>query len=269
MTWLTRDAAPGDAAAVRRGLPAPRRAARAVRPQVLVELVFTVLLYKAYSLTRSAVPDEHVAAVRRARDILRAERFLHIDIERTVNHAADRVGWLISGMNYYYATLHFVVTPAVLVWVYVRRPDSYRGVRTVLYSATLLALIGFTFFALAPPRLTTGQGFIDTALTHHTWVWWDSKNVSSLSNQYAAMPSVHIVWSAWSGLTVAALARRTWVRVLGLLYPLATFVVILATANHFVTDAVAGALTLAAGFFVQRTLTGRPAYRLAPPPRPM
>jgi hypothetical protein len=77
------------------------------------------------------------------------------------------------------------------------------------------------------------------------------------------MPSVHIVWSAWSGLTVAFLARRIWVRVLGAVYPLATFTVILATANHFVADAAAGAVTLAMGFLIQGLLTGRPAY-----PRP-
>ncbi|WP_328828896.1 phosphatase PAP2 family protein [Streptomyces sp. NBC_00252] len=47
---------------------------------------------------------------------------------------------------------------------------------------------------------------------------------------------------------------------LGLCYPLATFTVILATANHFVTDAAAGAATLATGFLIQRLLTGRPAY---------
>lgn len=86
--------------------------------------------------------------------------------------------------------------------------------------------------------------------------------MASLSNQYAAMPSVHIVWSAWSGLTLVCLARRTWVRLLGACYPLATFTVILATANHFITDAVAGAVTLALGFLLQRLLTGRPAYPL-------
>ena len=70
------------------------------------------------------------------------------------------------------------------------------------------------------------------------------------------------MWSAWSGLTLFFLARRTWLKVLGVCYPLATFVVILSTANHFLADAVAGAATLATGFLIQRLLTGRPAYRL-------
>jgi hypothetical protein len=172
----------------------------------------------------------------------------------------DKVNWLTVGMNYYYATLHFAVTPAVLIWLYARRPQHYRAARTALYTATCLALVGFTFFALAPPRFLRSEGFIDTIVAHHTHGSWDSGHVSTVSNQYAAMPSVHIVWSAWCGLTLFFLARWTWLRVLGLCYPLATFVVIISTANHFFADAVAGAVTLALGFFLQRLLFGRRAY---------
>nr|WP_250302489.1 phosphatase PAP2 family protein [Streptomyces sp. A 4/2] len=238
----------------------PARLRPSGRPLLWLELAFTAIGYWAYTLSRNAVPTHRGAALHRAHEIFDTERLLHIDIERTVNHAADHVTWLIVGMNYYYATLHFIVTIGVLVWLYVRHPGHYRSARTALYAATLFALAGFVFFALAPPRFLAGQGFIDTVVKHHTWGSWASGDVASLSNQYAAMPSVHIIWSAWSGVALAFLARRAWVRVLGVVYPLATFTVILATANHFVADAVAGALTLAAGFLVQRLLTGRPAY---------
>nr|WP_151483798.1 phosphatase PAP2 family protein [Streptomyces albicerus] len=239
----------------------PARLRPVTRPRLWVELAFTALLYWAYSLTRNAVPAHRTAALHRAHEILGTERELHLNIELAVNHAADKADWLIVGMNYYYyATLHFIVTAAVLVWLYVRHPGRYRSVRTALYAATLLALVGFAFCATAPPRFLTGQGFIDTVVTHRTWGSWASGDVASLSNQYAAMPSVHIIWSTWSGLTLAFLACRTWVRVLGVCYPLATFTVILATANHFVTDAAAGAATLGVGFLLQQLLTGRRAY---------
>jgi PAP2 superfamily protein len=239
----------------------PARLRPSGRPRFLVELAFSTALYLAYSRTRRFAPDHETAALHRAAAIWRAERTLHLDPELAVNHAIDQVDWLVVGMNYYYATLHFAVTLGVMVWLYACRPESYRGARTALYTATLLALIGFSFFALAPPRFLTGQGFVDTVVVHHTWGSWGSGHVSSVSNQYAAMPSVHIVWSTWSGLTLAALARRTWVRVLGVCYPLATFTVIVATGNHFLADAVGGLVTLGAGFLVQRLLTGRPAYR--------
>lgn len=242
----------------------PERLRPRNRPRLWLELAFSVGLYFAYSRTRRYVPRQKTEALHRAREVLHTERLLHVDFELSLNHAVSKIDWLTVGMNYYYATLHFIVTPAVLVWLYAMRPAYYRSVRTALYTATLLALIGFTFFALAPPRFLASQGFIDTIVSHHTWGSWDSGHVDSVSNQYAAMPSVHIVWSAWSGLTIAHLARRTWAKVLGLCYPMATFVVIISTANHFFADAVGGALALALGFLIQRLLTGRPAYDLAP-----
>ncbi|WP_405592172.1 phosphatase PAP2 family protein [Streptomyces sp. NBC_01190] len=249
----------------------PDRLRRTGRPNLLVELVFTVGLYLAYSRTRRYVPSHRSAALHRAREIWHAERLLHVNFELTLNHAVDKVSWLVVSMNYYYATLHFIVTPLVLIWLYAFRPDHYRAGRTALYCATLLALIGFAFFALAPPRFLPDEGFIDTVVTHHTWGSWGSGHVSTVSNLYAAMPSVHIVWAAWSGLTVAFLARHTWIRVIGALYPLATLTVILSTGNHFLADAVGGAVTLSLGFLIQRLLFGRPAYRDRRPeiaPRP-
>jgi len=262
----TEDRRPAAGAAPRSWRPPPllpARLRRSGRPRLWVELAFSVALYLAYQRIRQEVPEHRTAALHRAAVIWRVERWLHLDPELAVNHAVDRVDWLVTGMDYYYGSLHFVVTLGVLIWLYARRPDCYRGVRTALYTATFLALLGFAFCALAPPRFLPGQGFVDTVVTHRDWGFWGSAPDSGVSNQYAAMPSVHIIWSGWSGLTLAALARRTWVRVLGACYPLVTLVVIVATANHFIADAVAGALTLAAGFLVQRLLTGRPAY----PPR--
>jgi len=171
----------------------PARPRPTTRPRLWVALAFTVLLCWAYTLTRNAVPAHRAAALHRAHEILDVERALHLSIELAVNHAADKVGWLIVGMNYCYATLHFIVTAGVLVRLYVRHPDRYRAARTALYTATLLALIGFVFCATAPPRLLSGQGFIDTVVVHHTWGSWASGDVASLSNQYAAVPSVHII----------------------------------------------------------------------------
>jgi hypothetical protein len=261
MTTTTADPAQADETVGTKRRPLlPERLRPSNRPRLILELAFTVGLYLAYSRTRRYVPREKTAAMHRAREVLHFEQLLHVNFELSLNHAVDRIDWLVVGMNYYYASLHFLITPAVLIWLYARRPDYYRAARTALYTATVLALIGFTFFALAPPRFLADDGFIDTIVSHRTHGSWDSGHVSTVSNQYAAMPSVHIVWSAWCGLTLLFLARWTWLRVLGVCYPLATFVVIISTANHFFADAVAGAVTLGIGFLIQRLLFGRPAY---------
>ena len=242
-------------------LPARVRAVR--RPKWWQEIIFVLICYWLYSLVRNAVPSHATAARERAIDIIGLERTMHIGLEHWLNSLVARTDWLAYLCNYYYATLHFIVTIAVLVWIYVRHPLRYRSIRSVLFATNLIALVGFWAYALAPPRMFPSRGFVDTVLAFHTWGSYASGDVAAASNQFAAMPSLHIGWSLWCGIVIVALAERTWVRVLGVLYPLATLFVIIGTANHFVLDAVGGVAALALGFGVQRLLSGRPAF--APP----
>jgi hypothetical protein len=248
----------------------PERLRRQRRPRLWQEIVFILVSYWVYSLIRNAVPTHEKPAFEHARSVLDAEKLIHIDIEHTLNRFVDvtRWGgwhWLADASDYYYAVMHFIVVIAVLVWVYVQHPMNYRSVRTVLYAANGLAAIGFWFYPLAPPRLMVSETFVDTVIKYHTWGSWGSGGVAKVSNQFAAMPSLHIGWSLWAGLTLFMLSSRWWIRALGLAYPVATFLVIVGTANHFVLDAGGGIAVLALGFFLQRIFTGRPAY--SPPTR--
>ncbi|PNG21915.1 phosphatase PAP2 family protein [Streptomyces cahuitamycinicus] len=232
------------------------------RPRFWFEILLIAVSYWTYSLVRNAVPEQKAEALRNADWIWRAEHHVGIAVEESVNRAVNSVHWLIVGMNYYYATLHFVVTLGVLVWLYRRHPGRYAAIRLVLFATTAVALVGYYLYPLAPPRLMNGGGFIDTVMVHQTWGSMASGDLKHMSNQYAAMPSMHIGWSVWCGLTIFALARVPWVRVLGLLYPALTLVVIVATANHFWLDAVGGVLCLAFGFTVARLWYGRQPYAL-------
>ncbi|MFG2820392.1 phosphatase PAP2 family protein [Kitasatospora sp. NPDC048365] len=232
------------------------------RPRLVFELALIGLSYWVYSLIRNAVPEQAAVAQKHASWIWSFEQTFGVGIERAVNHTVDKITWLIVGMNYYYATLHFIVTIGVLVWLYRRHPGRYAASRTVLFVTTGIALVGFYFFPLAPPRLMTGGGFIDTVKVHDTWGSMASGAGAHVSNQYAAMPSMHIGWSLWCGLTIFFLAERTWVRALGLAYPAATLVVIISTANHFWMDAVGGILCLAVGFGAARLIYHVWAFQL-------
>ena len=240
----------------------PARLRRADRPPLVYELVLIGLSYWIYSLIRNAVPEHRGAAMHHAEWLYSAERTLHIAVEPAINRAVDSVTWLIIGMNYYYATLHFVVTVGVLVWLYLRHPTRYRPARSALYLTNAFALVGYYTFPLAPPRFFPEYGFIDTVVKHDTWGSLASGDVAAASNQYAAMPSMHVGWSLWCGIIICMLARSRWVRVLAVLYPLATLTVIVSTGNHFVLDAVGGALALGLGFTVQYVLSGRSATGL-------
>ncbi|MEV0437603.1 phosphatase PAP2 family protein [Streptomyces spectabilis] len=226
------------------------------RPRLWFEILLIAVSYWTYSLIRNAVPEQKSEALRNADWIWDVENTLGIAVERSVNHAVDSVTWLIVGMNYYYATLHFVVTLGVLVWLYRWHPGRYAAARLVLFATTAVALLGYYLYPLAPPRLVPGGDFIDTVVVHNTWGSMASGDLKSMSNQYAAMPSMHIGWSLWCGLTIFALASVPWAKVLGLLYPMATLVVIVATANHFWLDAVGGMICLAFGYTVVRLWYG-------------
>ncbi|MEF2529595.1 MULTISPECIES: phosphatase PAP2 family protein [Streptomyces] len=237
-------------------LRAPRR------PRIWFEILLIAVSYWTYSLIRNAVPEQKTVALANADFLWRLEQALGIAVEKTVNHTVDSVTWLVVGMNYYYATLHFVVTLGVLAWIYRRHPGRYAATRLVLFATTGVALVGYYFYPLAPPRLMETEDFIDTVLVHHTWGSMASGNLKNMSNQYAAMPSMHIGWSLWCGLTIFAVATVPWARVLGLLYPTATLVVIVATANHFWLDAVGGMICLAFGYAVSRAWYGDMPHRL-------
>ncbi|WEH42162.1 phosphatase PAP2 family protein [Streptomyces sp. AM 2-1-1] len=255
----------------RRGPTArPRRTRSPRRPRLWFEVLLIGVSYWVYSLVRNAVPEQRSAALRNADRVWSFESALGANFEHSVNHAVNSVTWLIVSMNYYYATLHFVVTIAVLVWLFRRHPGRYAATRLVLFATTGVALLGYYLVPLAPPRLMAGGHFVDTVLVHHTWGSMASGNLKNMSNQYAAMPSMHIGWSLWCGLTIFAIASVPWVRVLGLLYPCATLVVIVATANHFWLDAVGGMVCLGFGFAVAYVVYGTLPHRLprrVEPPR--
>jgi len=222
------------------------------RPKLYREILLIALCYSAYSLVRNLVPTTHTEALRLGKQLLDLERFLHIDAELPLNHLFIHVHWLGVSANYYYSTLHFVLTPAVLAWLYIWHQGRYVFYRRLIFATTVLALVGFWLLPLAPPRML--PGFVDTVLAWHTHGLYASgaSPVGSVSNQYAAMPSLHTGWSLWCAIAVADVARRRWVKILAFCYPAATIMVILGTANHYLLDAVGGAITLGAGYLATR-----------------
>ena len=111
-----------------------------------------------------------------------------------------------------------------------------------------------------PPRLlfTAGHGtygFVDSLAKYPTFWSFDSGAIQNISNQYAAMPSLHFGWSSWCALVMAPTFRRRWARGLMWAYPFVTLFAIVVTANHYVLDAVGGAAALGLGFLLGRLVT--------------
>ncbi|WP_069768998.1 bifunctional glycosyltransferase 87/phosphatase PAP2 family protein [Streptomyces sp. LUP30] len=239
------------------------------RPNLLLELLLLRVTYAAYQQVRLAATGGtnsggRARAEAHGRDVLGLERLLHIDIEHTVNHWVVGVTWLRNFFDFYYGSLHFVVPLTILGVLYWRRPVDYRWARASLGFATLFALVGFWLYPLAPPRLMPNLGVIDTVHGVQDFSKPDYGTLTSLTNQYAAMPSLHFGWSLWCGLVIAIVARSRWTKSLGLLHPLFTVSAIVATGNHWVLDAAGGAAVVCAGFGLSYVLMG-PRARSATP----
>ncbi|WP_261569317.1 phosphatase PAP2 family protein [Frankia gtarii] len=217
-----------------------------------VELLMLAVLYYSYTGTRSVADASAGEAMRMGHDLLRFETFLHVDIELSLNRWLQNVPVLAVVCCYYYATLHFVVTPGMLVWTHRRHTRHYAQIRWTLVVTTLICLVGFFLFPTAPPRLLTGTSYTDTMSHFAGWGWWTGtasaapNGLEGITNQYAALPSLHCAWSLWCGFLLVRFGRRLVTRILGVLYPAATFFVVMSTANHYLLDAVAGWMVLGA-----------------------
>jgi PAP2 superfamily protein len=220
------------------------------------EILMCLLFYVVYSAGRNTNEGNPVAAYRNARAIIHLEHVLGIFHEETLEQWALHVKPLIIACNYYYGALHFVVTIAVAIVLFRKWSDDYPRWRNTLAISTGLALIGFITCPLMPPRLLPSHyGFVDTLAKYPTLWSFDSGAVNKLSNQYAAMPSVHCAWALWCACVLVPRLRHTWAKVLAACYPVLTVTAIVITANHYVLDAVAGFAVLGIGFVLARAFT--------------
>jgi hypothetical protein len=229
-------------------LPKPSTRTR-IRPRWWVELSIVALGYTLYSVTRMLMPHRTGAALSHAVRLFDVERAWHLAPEVALNALVSSHRALAIALDYHYATLHYIVTPAVLIWLVVSRPDRYRHARRILVVATVIGLIGFWLAPVAPPRMLDTDGFVDTMARFAMYGWWSHdasapRGLGGLTNEYAAMPSLHVAWALWCGWQVTAYARHRWVRIAGVIYPITTVFAVLGTGNHFFLDVVGGILVL-------------------------
>ena len=238
------------------------------------EVIITLVLYQVYSAIRNVSEGSKEVAFRHAQQLMEWQSALGINHEETLQQWALGSRPLIIFMNYIYGSLHFVVTAGAVIYLYRRWPGDYPRWRNTLALTTILALIGFIFWPLMPPRLlhtaaSPGQyEFVDTLAKYPTFWSFESGAINEISNQYAAMPSLHFGWSLFCAAALAPRVRRRAARVAAALYPLLTLAAIVLTANHFVLDAAGGAVVFLAGYWLARRFTRPGPVITDPEPAP-
>jgi hypothetical protein len=203
----------------------------------------------AYELARMFIQPNWSTAMANARKVDNLERGFNFAWEQSVQQTFLRVPELIEAMNLFYFVGHFVLTGVFFLWLYNRSRDGFRSFRNGFLVATAIAFVIHWQFPTAPPRLMAGLGIEDTMR-----VLWNidigSPHASAFSNPVAAVPSLHAGWAFGVGIGLIRYARNPILRVLGAIYPIAVVLTIVATGNHFIFDALAGAAVLAVGFLL-------------------
>jgi hypothetical protein len=233
------------------------------RPRLLPELTIGLATFAVYVVVESlGGQGREEAAERNGRALLAAEERLRIPVEVWLN------SWLVPHQrlrvlaNYEYAFTYLATAFVLLIWLYRHRPEVYRWARSSFILLNLLGLTCFALYPVTPPRLLDPSPFVDTVRTDGTWGSWGSPMIDH-ANQLAAMPSLHIAWAVWVSVVLACVTSRWWVQGLSSLHITLTLVVILATANHYLLDAVGGALlvlltVLLMSLWQDRPGSGRP-----------
>ena len=217
------------------------------------ELVIVAIFYLIYSYIRNQVGSNtgnieiaKITATENAASLINLEKSIFLFVE------SDIQGWFIKDgvfsnpffirfWNFYYGITHFAVTIFAFVWAYVLHPKDFLKIRNVGLVSTGLALMGFVMFPVLPPRLLDeGYGFVDTIREFGGFLSFESGPLESISNQYAAMPSVHIIWALWCAYIFYPRIKTRILKVLAIGYPVLTLFAITVTANHYWIDAIIG-----------------------------
>ncbi|AEN13863.1 MULTISPECIES: phosphatase PAP2 family protein [unclassified Streptomyces] len=245
--------------------PADRDPDTSARPPLVRELLLVAGLFLVYKLGRLAANGHVEEAFRNAGHVWDLERALRLPGEGAVQSLLLHSHTLVQAANTYYATVHFPATLLFLVWLYWRRPRHYVWSRRVLAVLTGAALALHLLFPLAPPRMLPVAGLVDTGRVYGPSVYGDTPATDSMANQFAAMPSLHFGWALAVAVGLVVATRSRW-RLLWLLHPLVTLLVIVGTANHYWLDAIVVTALISVAYAGLRLPGHAPARRHLPWP---
>ncbi|MFE2527951.1 phosphatase PAP2 family protein [Streptomyces sp. NPDC059382] len=227
----------------------PPAGPRAARRRLVRELLLVAGLFAVYKAGRTLSTGRTDEAFRNAAWLWDAERVLHLPGEGAIQRLLLHGDALIHVANTYYAAVHFPATALFLGWLYLRRPGHYLWTRRVLAVLTGAALAIHLSFPLAPPRMLDAAHLVDTGQVYGPTVYRAAPAADTMANQFAAMPSLHFGWALMLALGMVAATRSRW-RILWLLHPLVTLLVVVGTANHYWLDAIVATLLLGAALLL-------------------
>ncbi len=246
--------APADATVATTPGAAPKRSFSTMirRPFAAHPWTFEVAIFAlalvVYQGSRALVIGDPSTAFENAAGIIHWEKSSGLFVETTIQQWILNHVELAEILNYFYMYAHWTVTPLFFIWLYKRRARVYPYVRNAFLATNAIALVVFMLYPVAPPRLAgVSDGFVDT-LHNISDIDLHGGIFAGWFNPHAAVPSMHFGYALMIGMVGMVLLRSWPLRLIALAYPVAVFITITGTANHYVIDAVAGGLAVAVGF---------------------
>jgi membrane-associated phospholipid phosphatase len=212
----------------------------------------------AYTFVRGVVDAEGVRAVAFAhgQQVMDLEKATGTFFEPGLQAFFLPAQWVIDFANQVYLNAQFSIAIGFLLWLYLFRNESYYFVRNMFVVAMGIALVGYTLYPTAPPRMFPEYGFVDT-LNAYSDVGHDSSLAKIFINPYAAVPSMHCAFAMMIGGTGVIVCRHLASKVLWGLWPLLVSWVTVVTANHYWVDAALGWLVALSALLIAQQLLAR------------
>ncbi len=244
------------------------RAIRAFPPHGWIAFGLQMLLLfcanAVYEVTRAFLEGPADVALAHAHDIVRAERAMGIFVERDLQRwALDGPSFVVDVAKWTYQNCQRLITWSFCIWLYLRRNPFFPRVRNTIITLDVLGLLGYWLYPTAPPRLTPGFGFVD--VLDPTQANLRSSLVGSLTNLYAAVPSLHSAYALLLGITGFRACRHLMTRLIWALYPALVVFSTVVTGNHWILDAAAGFAALGIAWVLVSRLPGGEGRPAAPP----
>ena len=217
------------------------------------ELAVVMVLYGVWQYIRELAITKTKGAIENAHRLWNLERDLHLPSEVSLQRVFIDNKPIMQFLNIYYGGVHVPAAGALLIWLFWRHRNRFASVRTTFALTIAGCLTMQALVPMAPPRFLPVLGFVDAGLKYHLSVY--GQGGSGVSNELAAMPSLHVGWSVLVGIAVVAISTSRW-RWLALLHPFLTIASVTITANHWWLDGAVAAMILALAWASQHGIRG-------------
>lgn len=218
--------------------------------RVLKEASLLTFAYFLYMITRKLVFENvEAVATENALKLVSLENslgfFWELHLQRWLLDGAHQV---IVFFNWSYILTFFPIIIPTGIILYKINLKKYIYYRNIILLSLFIAVVVYALFPLAPPRMISGTGIVDTIQSFGP-AQYNSREAQFYYNAFAAMPSIHFGWTVLFGVMFFS-TGILWLRVLGILYPTITFFAIVATGNHYILDAIGGIGVIAIAFLI-------------------